>query len=140
MSEASACISAFSAALGSKPKRNFLRLHLVFALKHLYPVLGPEHKEELISEILFPLLLFSKARQHKVETVWDIIAENMNKEAGKEFEMLRGCADVVKDQQEEKDVLEKMKNMNTALSEKIAREFFPFFKMWFLFPLGFGVS
>lgn len=49
----------------------------------------------------------------------------MAKETGKEFEMLKGCADVVKAEREkaDNDVVEKMKSINAALGTKIAREF-----------------
>lgn len=47
----------------------------------------------------------------------------MEKEPGKEFEILWGCADVVKAEKEREgeDVVEKMRSINAALSAKIAR-------------------
>ncbi|KXN83997.1 U3 small nucleolar RNA-associated protein 10 [Leucoagaricus sp. SymC.cos] len=122
-SSASAYIKILSTSLGSKPKRSLLRLHLAFALGQLYPTLESKLKEQLISEVLFPFLLFSKPRQHTAETVWDIVAETMAKEEGQEFEILKGCTGVVKAEREKAvdDVVEKMKSTNAALTGKIAQ-------------------
>lgn len=48
----------------------------------------------------------------------------MAKKTGKEFEILKGCADVVKAEREraDEDVAEKMRSINAAFSAKIARE------------------
>jgi U3 small nucleolar RNA-associated protein 10 len=121
--EASGYLQTLSTSLGSKPKRGLLRLHLSFVLKSLYHFLESKDKEELVSHLLFPFLLFSKSRQHTAESVWDIVFENMEKETGKEFEMLKGCAEIVKGERERAgdDAIEKMKYINSALSTKIAR-------------------
>lgn len=123
--EASAYLQRLSTALGSKPKRNLFRLHLSFVLENLYHLLESKDKTELVSHLLFPFLLFSKSRQHTAESVWDTVFEYMKKETGKEFEMLKGCAEVVKSEREKAgdDAIEKMKCINSALSTKIAREY-----------------
>lgn len=56
--------------------------------------------------------------------MWDIIAESLGEENGKEFEMLKGCANVVKTEREKagEDAVEKMRNVNAALAAQIARE------------------
>jgi len=117
-------IQTLSAVLASKPKRSLLRLHLVFVLGKLYPNLEPRFKEQVITEIVFPLLLFSKPRQHTAEVVWHILAEIITEETGKGFEMLKGCADIVKTEREGNngDVVEQMRSINTALSVRIARK------------------
>ncbi|KAF9451337.1 hypothetical protein P691DRAFT_663457 [Macrolepiota fuliginosa MF-IS2] len=122
-SEPSIYIETLLTSLGSKPKRSFLRLHLTFVLKHLYPTLNKEQKEKIVSEVLFPFLLFSKPRQHTAETIWDLIGENMGGEMGKEFEILRGCAGVVRTERERagEDALDKMRSINAALSAKVAQ-------------------
>lgn len=49
----------------------------------------------------------------------------MIEETGMECEMLKGCADIVKAEREENngDVVEKMRSINAALSIKIARKY-----------------
>ena len=117
-------IQTLLAVLALKPKRSLLRLHLMFVLGRVYPNLEPRFKEQVITEIVFPLLLFSKPRQHTAEAVWHILAETMTEETGRGSEMLKGCADIVKAQREgtNGDVIEKMRSINTALSVKIARK------------------
>ncbi|KAJ3564821.1 hypothetical protein NP233_g8044 [Leucocoprinus birnbaumii] len=136
-SEATAYIQTLSAALSSKPKRSLLRLHLNFVLGRLYPTLESKLKQQVISDIVFPFLLFSKPRQHTAETVWDLVAESMATETGKEFEMLRCCADVVKAEREKvtEDVVEKMRLLNAALSVKIAQNILMSNQLFELLPI-----
>lgn len=123
--ESATYIQTLSAVLASKPKRSLLRLHLTFVLGRVYPNLESKFKEQVITEIVFPFLLFSKPRQHTAEVVWYIMAETMIEETGMECEMLKGCADIVKAEREENngDVVEKMRSINAALSIKIARKY-----------------
>ncbi|EKM74924.1 hypothetical protein AGABI1DRAFT_123475 [Agaricus bisporus var. burnettii JB137-S8] len=121
--EASAYIQSLSTSLGSKPKRSLFRIHLSFALRNLYRLLDSKDKKELVSDLLFPYLLFSKSRQHTAESAWDVVLEHMKTESGREFEMLKGCAETVKSEREKvgDDAIEKMKRINGALSTKIAQ-------------------
>ncbi|KAF7326662.1 U3 small nucleolar RNA-associated protein 10 [Mycena venus] len=103
----------------SKPKRPLLRLHLDFLLTHFCPAAAPASIEDVFHKILFPFLLFSKARQHSADLVWEIIAQH----PAARYELLAGCADVwvaENGKAGEGDATEKMARLNQAISGKLA--------------------
>ncbi|KAJ7178741.1 armadillo-type protein [Mycena crocata] len=107
------------ALMGSKPKRQVLRLHLVFLATHFCPAATLATMEEVFHKILFPFLLFSKTRQHTADLVWEIIEQH----PATHHELLVGCANVrmaVKDQDEADGGSEKMATMNQAIVSKVA--------------------
>ncbi|KAJ7146113.1 hypothetical protein C8R44DRAFT_600928 [Mycena epipterygia] len=106
------------AIMGSKPKRQILRLHLVFLATHFCSAVTPASMEDVYHKILFPFLLFSKARQHTADLVWEIIEQHK----ATHYELLSGCAEVwtAEKGKAEADGVEKMANINQALVSKVA--------------------
>ncbi|KAF8192665.1 hypothetical protein K438DRAFT_2017867 [Mycena galopus ATCC 62051] len=106
----------------SKPKRSLLRLHLGFLLTHFCPAATPASMEDVFHKILFPFLLFSKARQHSVDLVWELIAQHPSAQYG----LLSGCADAwaaEKENEKEEadgDATERMVRLNQAITAKLA--------------------
>lgn len=110
---------------GVKPKRQVIRNHIVFTLKHFFSNVEPTTRQEVFHKILFPFLLFSKPRQHTAETVWEILEQTAD------YELLEGCADVWKLMQanDEGDPVEKMARINSAVSSKIAGQWHQVFRI-----------
>ncbi|KAJ7452113.1 hypothetical protein B0H11DRAFT_1742292 [Mycena galericulata] len=106
------------ALMGSKPKRQLLRLHLVFLATHFCPAATPALVEDVFHKVLFPFLLFSKARQHTADVVWEIIEQH----PAMHYDLLSGCANVWRSEKGkvEAEGTEKMAGMNQAIASKIA--------------------
>ncbi|KAJ6630100.1 hypothetical protein B0H10DRAFT_1984968 [Mycena sp. CBHHK59/15] len=104
--------------LGSKPKRQALRLHIGFMARHFCPAATPACLEDVYHKILFPFLLFSKARQHTVDLVWEIIEQH----PATRYELLAGCAGIwrAEKEKEEAEGVDKMADINQAIASKIA--------------------
>ncbi|KAJ7756261.1 hypothetical protein B0H16DRAFT_696293 [Mycena metata] len=109
-----------TAIMGSKPKRPLLRLHLVFLATHFCPAAPPASREDVFHKVLFPFLLFSKARQHTADLVWEIIEQH----AATWHELLDGCASLwaAEKGKEEADASERMAKLNQAIAAKIAEK------------------
>ncbi|KIY65181.1 hypothetical protein CYLTODRAFT_357230 [Cylindrobasidium torrendii FP15055 ss-10] len=69
--------------VSSKVKGQVLRLHLAFLITHFAPQAG---WKDVYRKVLFPLMLYSKTRQHTVDAAWAAIPAT----AG--FQLLNGCA------------------------------------------------
>ncbi|KAJ6578862.1 hypothetical protein DFH09DRAFT_980162 [Mycena vulgaris] len=106
------------ATMGPKPKRQLLRLHLVFLATHFCPAATPALLEDVFHKVLFPFLLFSKARQHTADLVWEIIEQH----PATHYELLAGCAKVwmAEKAKNKEDGTERMATMNQAISLKLA--------------------
>ncbi|KAJ7701560.1 hypothetical protein B0H17DRAFT_1195339 [Mycena rosella] len=106
------------AIMGSKPKRQVLRAHLVFLATHFCPSATPALLEDVFHKVLFPFLLFSKARQHTADLVWEIIQQH----PAMHYELLAGCADiwVAEKGSDTGDGSERMVRINQAISSKLA--------------------
>ncbi|KAJ7456907.1 hypothetical protein FB451DRAFT_1275210 [Mycena latifolia] len=107
--------SLSGAIMGSKPKRQVLRLHLVFLATHFCSAATPALLEDVFHKVLFPFLLFSKTRQHTADLVWEIIEQN----PATHYELLGGCATLWM-AEKGKDGAERMANINQAVSSKLA--------------------
>ncbi|KAF9034474.1 hypothetical protein BDZ89DRAFT_1158021 [Hymenopellis radicata] len=77
----------------SKPKRPVLKAHLTFLMTHFCPKAQTVMKD-VFAKILFPLMLYSKPRQHSVELVWDLIEKSVPKTGPGSYELLSGCAEI----------------------------------------------
>ncbi|KAJ6554556.1 armadillo-type protein [Mycena capillaripes] len=106
------------AIMGSKPKRQLLRLHLAFLATHFCPAATPASMEDVFHKILFPFLLFSKARQHTADLVWEIIEQH----PATHYELLADCANVwtAEKGKEDVDPTERMAKLNQAIASKLA--------------------
>lgn len=106
------------AIMGSKPKRQLLRLHLVFLASYFCPAATPASMEDVFHQVLFPFLLFSKTRQHTADVVWEIIEQH----PALRHELLSGCANVwvAEKAKGEAEGTEKMANTNQAIASKLA--------------------
>ncbi|KAJ6464259.1 hypothetical protein C8R47DRAFT_1180243 [Mycena vitilis] len=106
------------AIMGSKPKRQLLRLHLAFLATHFCPAATPASLEDVYHKVLFPFLLFSKARQHTADLVWELIEQH----PATHCELLVGCANVwmAEKGQAEADSTERMIKLNRGISSKLA--------------------
>lgn len=103
----------------SKPKRNILKIHMVFLAKHFCALASQEIIREVFNKVLFPFLLFSKPRQHTAEMVWDLMKENMPLDA---YELLHGCATLVTEEKvKTEDGVQMMTKINLAIAARIAR-------------------
>ncbi|KAJ7042839.1 hypothetical protein C8F04DRAFT_1251651 [Mycena alexandri] len=109
-----------TAIMGSKPKRPLLRLHLVFLATHFCPAAPPASREDVFHKVLFPFLLFSKARQHTADLVWEIIEQH----PATWHELLDGCASLwaAEKGKEEADATERMAKLNQAIAAKVAEK------------------
>ncbi|KAK7055439.1 U3 small nucleolar RNA-associated protein 10 [Favolaschia claudopus] len=99
----------------SKPKRNILRLHLTFLLAHFCPAATPTSTEDVFHKILFPFLLFSKARQHSTDVVWELISQH----PPDTIRVARWGNGQAKEDGEA-DATDRMTQLNTAITEKLA--------------------
>ncbi|KAJ7630018.1 hypothetical protein DFH06DRAFT_704991 [Mycena polygramma] len=106
------------AIMGSKPKRQLLRLHLAFLATHFCPAATPASLEDVYHKVLFPFLLFSKARQHTADLVWELIEQH----PATHCELLAGCANIwmAEKGQAEADSTERMIKLNRGISSKLA--------------------
>ncbi|KAJ6463475.1 hypothetical protein C8R45DRAFT_840925 [Mycena sanguinolenta] len=104
----------------SKPKRSLLRLHLSFLLAHFCAAASSESMEDVFHKILFPFLLFSKARRHSADLVWELVSQHPSAQ----YDLLAGCADAwVAERgnaQEDGDSTERMVRLNQAITTKLA--------------------
>ncbi|KAJ7079966.1 hypothetical protein B0H15DRAFT_1025307 [Mycena belliarum] len=108
-----------AAIMGSKPKRQILRLHFVFMAAHFCPAATPALLEDVFHRVLFPFLLFSKTRQHTADLVWEIIEQH----PATHYELLTGCPKlwmVEKNKAKEVDGAERMAITNQVISAKLA--------------------
>lgn len=106
---------------GSKPKRNILRLHLSYLTAHFLNTASSEILQMIFDRILFPFLLFSKSRQHTAELFWDVLSQNFGaSDSAPIFELLAGCADVVKDAKAQETSVDSMSRVNFAVAARIA--------------------
>ena len=106
---------------GAKPKRNILRLHLSYLTAHFLDKASSEILQMTFDRILFPFFLFSKARQHTAELFWDVISQNFGaSDSAPIFELLAGCADVVKDAKAQEISVDSMSSINFAVAARIA--------------------
>ena len=106
----------------SKPKRNILKIHVLFLAKHFCTQASNDIVGEVFHKIIFPLLLFSKPRQHTAEMVWDIIKENMPDSASNSYELLHGCATLVAEEKaKNEDGIQMMGKINLIIAARIAR-------------------
>ncbi|KAJ7270889.1 hypothetical protein C8J57DRAFT_1507854 [Mycena rebaudengoi] len=89
------------------PSPNAIRLHFAFLAAHVCRAAAPESMEDVLHKILFPFLLFSKARQHAADI----------------HELLAGCTSIwraEKDVKGEADGLDRMLRINQAVASKLA--------------------
>ncbi|KAJ7270708.1 hypothetical protein B0H12DRAFT_1229192 [Mycena haematopus] len=106
----------------SKPKRPLLRLHLSFLLMHFCPAATPASMEDVFHKILFSFLLFSKARQHSADLVWELILQHPLTQ----YDLLSGCAEAWAAENRraqedgDGDVTERMVQLNQAIATKLA--------------------
>lgn len=106
----------------SKPKRNILKIHVIFLAKHFCTQASNEIISEVFHKIIFSFLLFSKPRQHTAEMVWDIIKENMPDSASNIHELLHGCAALVTEEKAKNgDGIQMMSKINLIIATRIAR-------------------
>lgn len=114
-------ITAVLAAPGSKPKKSLLRIHLAFLASHFLAKANISLADDVFHRIFFPLLLFSKSRQHTTEIVWEIISADLRATTGA-YELLKGCPDIVKAETNEthSDPIAKMSSLNRKISIRIA--------------------
>jgi U3 small nucleolar RNA-associated protein 10 len=121
-------LSFVLSATGAKPKRALLRVHLNFLGTHFFQT-GSPHLDDIFHRILFPLLLFSKPRQHTAEVVWDIISSSLQRVDIKKaaaYEWLAGCASII-DSEKQKDgvdTVERMASLNLAIAAQFASRWF----------------
>lgn len=106
------------AAPGAKPKRAILRLHFGFLVGHLLPSLSESLQEITLKRLLLPFLMFSKPRQHTAELVWDAIEAVIP--GSKAMELLKGCSDIVKKDENGERTVDTMVTTNLGLTSKIA--------------------
>ncbi|KAJ7582775.1 hypothetical protein C8J56DRAFT_230499 [Mycena floridula] len=123
------CTEGMSSSLASsstssgKTKRAIIRHQLPFFLSHVWPHVDHSAHEKFYHKVLFPLMLYSKARHHTVDLVWEIIAKYFSPLGGITFELLDGCAEIwktSKDKISESDTAENGVHFNDLFSSKIA--------------------
>ncbi|KAJ7740997.1 hypothetical protein B0H14DRAFT_3515417 [Mycena olivaceomarginata] len=84
----------------------------------------PKRGKTCFHKILFPFLLFSKARQHTADLVWELIAQSPLAQ----YDLLAGCAEVwaaekgngKEEGEGEGDATERMARINETVAEKLA--------------------
>ena len=111
-----AFISALELAISSptaKPKRAVLRTHLLYLVTHFWPATPETTQLEIFHRILFPLLLFTKARQKSTEAVWTILGDILGS-----VEWLRDCSTIKL--ANVSDSTEGLVSINSELAGKIA--------------------
>lgn len=81
--------------------------------------------KDVFTNILFPLMLYSKPRQHSVELVWDLIEKSVPKTGPGLYELLSGCAEIWTTSKAEstEDVQEKMAMFNMKLATRMAGQY-----------------
>jgi U3 small nucleolar RNA-associated protein 10 len=110
----------------AKPKRNIIKLRLLYLISHFWPATEPSNRDEIFHQILFSFLLFTKARQKTAEFVWDLVGERFRKATElSALNWLNGCEALVKAEMakaEQTDTVELMNQINFTISSKIAGE------------------
>ena len=120
---------------GTALGRNAVKAHMTFVIAYVYPALVQDGKQDLafqvIADVIFPFLLFSKPRQKTASAVWDLMAANGAAEnsVGKS-DLLGGCVDAMKWQENKKTLtngdgthsVDAMARFNIAIASKIASE------------------
>lgn len=103
----------------SKPKRSVLKAHLTFLMSHFSPKAG---LKDVFHLVLFPLMLYSKPRQHSVELVWDAIENNVPKTGAGCYELLNGCGEIWAATKADgaTDIQEKLATFNMTMASRIA--------------------
>lgn len=126
---------AYLAALADAPlSRALTRLHLAFLAAHVYPALrarDPALAERVVFDVFWQYLAASKPRQKTAGVVWEIL-EGVEGEGGvARCELLGGCVDAVrweqdagkageKGKEDEHKAMERMAKVNLALAAKMA--------------------
>lgn len=144
------CADPSSPSPSSKPvhkpksRRALIKMHLAFAAHHVCVAANDAGvTERVFRGVVFPFVMYSKARQNTAEGVWEIIDADADAKAAaaagskgskggriSECDWLGGCVDVwraEKEKEKEKESTEgrddhvsKMAAMNLALAGKIA--------------------
>lgn len=122
-------LSIALSATGAKPKRALLRVHLNFLGTQFFPT-GSPRLDDVFHQILFPLLLFSKPRQHTAEVVWDTISsvlQGVDIKKAAAYEWLAGCASIINSEKQKEgvDPVERMTSLNLAIAAQFASRWFP---------------
>lgn len=126
---------AYLDALASAPlSRAIVRLHLAFLAAHVYPVLRMRDStlaERIVFDVFWQYLAMSKPRQKTAAVAWEIL-ECAEGEGGlARYEVLGGCVDAVRWEQDagkagetgkedEQKATERMAKVNLALAAKMA--------------------
>ncbi|KDQ24027.1 hypothetical protein PLEOSDRAFT_1068022 [Pleurotus ostreatus PC15] len=123
-----------------KSRRALIRMHLAFAVHHVCVAADDAGvAERVFRGVVFPFVMYSKARQNTAEGVWEIVDADAKAAAGvgskgskggriSECDWLGGCVDVWRAEKEKEkestegrdDNVSKMAAMNLALAGKIA--------------------
>ncbi|KAI0670242.1 hypothetical protein C8Q78DRAFT_1138718 [Trametes maxima] len=127
----------------AKPSRDAIRAHLTFFLTHFLPAQVVQEQDEetkramfrrVASDIILPLLLYTKPRAKAAQAVWEILEAAEDKGLDPTtFELLGGCTEAVrweqqrpgaavKDKDSEKDSLDVglLTKINLAVAARIA--------------------
>ncbi|KAF7420871.1 snoRNA-binding rRNA-processing protein utp10 [Pleurotus ostreatus] len=123
-----------------KSRRALIKMHLAFAAHHVCVAADDAGvAERVFRGVVFPFVMYSKARQNTAEGVWEIVDADAKAAAGvgskgskggriSECDWLGGCVDVWRAEKEKEkestegrdDHVSKMAAMNLALAGKIA--------------------
>lgn len=129
--------SVFSGSL--KLKKQVLKHHLTFLLKHVWAQFDPSMIHSVYQKVLFPVLLFSKPRQHTADLVWEAFEKYLPKTGGLTCSLLDGCVAIwrkYKDEGgEDADVTERMGKLDIEIASRIAGKLpcllLPFTHLWY---------
>jgi U3 small nucleolar RNA-associated protein 10 len=124
-------LASLSLALASqeKPKRNIIKLHLLYLGSHFWDATEASTHDEIFHRILFPFLLFTKSRQKTAELVWDLVGDFPKATESSALNWLDGCDALVKTEMaktEQTDTVELMNQINFSVSSKVAGEYVNF--------------
>ncbi|KAI0830231.1 hypothetical protein BC628DRAFT_1357002 [Trametes gibbosa] len=111
-----------------KTSRDVIRAHLSFLLTHFLPAVyrapdgynSREYLRQVAIEIIMPFLLFTKPRMKTAQAVWEILgaAEDTGIQPAT-FELLGGCVEAIRWEQQRPGVDYDKESMNVGLLTKI---------------------